>query len=125
MNKKETQNFFLLLALFNYFFLIFLGFAHILSMVQMKMPMEHCPYAMLSHSICKISIVDHSKSWLGFFKGKHTFWLFIFGVLTTTTLFLVINHNITRYLLYIRQKRSDYSHFIFLFSNGILNPKIY
>lgn len=118
-------------SLISYLFIVFYAPFHLAEMAEMKMPMEHCPFASAEHSLCSMSVIDHLKEWSSWMLAKNkSFNLFdLLGVatLSITIVFLLNTPKILRELLYQKRQRQRkiFSFLNFLFAIGILNPKIY
>ncbi len=115
-----------LLAFMGYLGIAVLGPIHIAHMASMDMPMEHCPFAVGEHSLCKMDPFEHLKVWKQFTLTLLPFIkiLTIIGILLALVYFSYHSPLITRFLFYIKRERlRTFSLYQKLFSQGILNPK--
>lgn len=114
------------LALVGYLSIVVFGPIHMAHMADMNMPMEHCPFTLGEHALCKMDPFEHLTIWQQF---TATF-LPLIKILTVVSILLALVYfsyhspPITRFLFYLKRERLRvFSLYQQLFSQGILNPK--
>lgn len=116
-------------VLFGYFSILIYTPVHMIEMVDMNMPMEHCPFAMSQHVICTMTISEHVREWQNWLQS----FLPPLKVLIYSSPFFTLGYllvaalQLLRLLLY-HKRYSDIKRYSFLqklFSQGILNTKVY
>jgi biotin transporter BioY len=115
-----------LLALVGYLSIVVFGPIHMAHMAEMNMPMEHCPFAVGEHALCKMNPFEHLKVWQQFTTTLLPFIkiLSVIGILFALAYFSYRSPPITRFLFSLKRERlRTFSLYQQLFSQGILNPK--
>ncbi|MEO5646678.1 MAG: hypothetical protein ABIO57_00390 [Candidatus Paceibacterota bacterium] len=116
------------LLLIGYLFLSVFSIFHMAHMNERGMPMSNCPYMIGEHSLCQMNTSGHLTMW------QHQFTTAVFPTVIALLSLAVVAITFQRYfsppdplLLYAKKRRQNFLplHYQDLFSQGILNPKLY
>lgn len=128
ITRVSVQKLLLRASFLSFFFVSIVGLYHIASMAEMKMPMQNCPFTLGQHVFCQMGIVDH-------LNAREIFAKIILQTLKFFYLpgILLLSFSFTKYLrlsirnkMYlVRHKKKDFSFYAHLYSEGILNPKLF
>jgi hypothetical protein len=123
---NHVRKLFFVFALGGYISVALFGITHIAHMTEMGMPVQNCPFALGTHSLCQMSGALHEEIWKSFSIASlaiYTFFLFTV-FLTLFSLAIYFPSPSPESLLQSRRNRTMIIPlFRDLFSQGILNPK--
>ena len=124
--KKMTKQIIKLLAgiaLMGYLSLSLFGLFTFSSHMHQEMPMNNCPYAMGTHSLCSMDAFGHIQAWEKLMLVTIPMLLLFVALATVVFVWPKILESSPPVSLRRRPER-QYSPYALLFSRGILNPKI-
>ncbi len=113
-----------IVALLGYLFLALFGLVGFSShTMHSRMPMQDCPYAIGTHSLCSMDVFGHIRGWENATRTLlPSFVLFIILAVFSMTRPKELDNSPPLFLR--RRRERQYSPYTVLFSRGILNPKV-
>lgn len=86
-------------------------------------PMTNCPYMMEQHSICPMDTFSHMAAWQSMINILIPSMVLIVAIAVFVIGQTIVGHSPPTF--FRRRPDRQYSLYVELFSNGILNPKIH
>lgn len=124
MNNRKTKRYISVLVVSMYLFLSLFSILMLSNHIhEAGLPVQDCPYSQGSHSLCTMDISGHIEAWQNMTRGILPL-LILVPVILLFTLFVP---QVVFTGLRNQKKRKEIYHTPYqeLFSQGILNPKVF